>query len=310
MQSAVLPAAFIYVFKRLPYIEQKGCHAMPANATQQQTIRPGQLFSVIQLKNSTARTTALHHHDYYELFFLLEGDVNYCVESRQLPLHAGDVMLVSPQELHRASPCTAQAEYERVVVWVSKKFMTKYSTAKTDLAQCFAPGKANILRGSVACRQNLAYCVRSLAKLQSSEEFGADVDATRCLLELLVSVNRLSASAVPPPAKEADAAAAVICEVVDYIHAHYCEDLSLDQLAETFFISKYHLSHAFQRQIGTSVYRYIIQKRLQMARQMLRGQTPPSEVYSPCGFGDYANFYRAFKMEYQMSPKQYLQSIR
>lgn len=274
--------------------------------TKQNTIRPGRLFELAHYRNGASRTLALHHHDDYELFFMLDGEVDYCVESHKMRLRAGDVMLVSPQELHRVSPANGQEDYERLVVWISKGFIAKYSTEKTDLAACFTPGTPNMLRGNTSQQNAMQFCARRLEQIADSEEFGADVDAARCLLELLVSVNRLALRTSPVSASD-DNTSRVIAGVISYINKHYCEDLSLDGLAERFFISKYHLSHAFQRQIGTSVYRYIIQKRLQMARQMLRNQTPPSEVYMPCGFGDYANFYRAFKLEYAMSPKQFMQ---
>ena len=95
-------------------------------------------------------------------------------------------------------------------------------------------------------------------------------------------------------------------EVLHYINEHYPDELSLDLLSAKFFISKYHLSHEFHRLVGTSVYRYIIQKRLVIAKQMLANGVAPTDVYGHCGFGDYANFYRAFKAEYHISPKQFL----
>lgn len=96
---------------------------------------------------------------------------------------------------------------------------------------------------------------------------------------------------------------------MDYINLHYSEPLSLDLLAETFFISKYHLSHEFQRQVGTSVCRYIQKKRLQIARHLLSGGNKPNNVYSICGFGDYTGFYRAFKTEYGTSPREFAESV-
>ena len=98
--------------------------------------------------------------------------------------------------------------------------------------------------------------------------------------------------------------------VLGYINDHYAEDLSLDHLANRFFISKYHLAREFQRLVGTSVHRYIVQKRLVIAKQMLSEGKPSSEVYQKCGFGDYSNFYRAFKAEYQISPKDFVLRLR
>ena len=102
----------------------------------------------------------------------------------------------------------------------------------------------------------------------------------------------------------------IVYNVLGYINEHYHENLSLDELANRFFVSKYHLSREFQRLVGTSVHRYIVQKRLVMAKQMLSTGKPSSEVYQSCGFGDYSNFYRAFKAEYQISPKEYVLRLK
>jgi len=101
-----------------------------------------------------------------------------------------------------------------------------------------------------------------------------------------------------------------VYNVLGYINEHYNENLTLDDLANRFFISKYHLSREFQRLVGSSVHRYIVQKRLVMAKQMLSNGKPSSEVYQSCGFGDYSNFYRAFKAEYQISPKEYVLRLK
>ncbi len=102
----------------------------------------------------------------------------------------------------------------------------------------------------------------------------------------------------------------VVDAVLNYINEHYSEALTLDALAEHFFISKYHLLRKFEAQVGTTVHRYILQKRLLNAKQLLAGGLAPSEVCTYCGFGDYANFYRAFRAEYGTTPRQYVQSLR
>ena len=58
------------------------------------------------------------------------------------------------------------------------------------------------------------------------------------------------------------------------------------------------------------MHRYILQKRLINAKQLLAGGVLPNEVCQYCGFGDYANFYRAFKAEYSQTPRQFVQSVR
>ena len=53
------------------------------------------------------------------------------------------------------------------------------------------------------------------------------------------------------------------------------------------------------------MYRYIIFRRLMASRELMEGGEAPGSVYRKCGFGDYANFYRAFKTEYGISPNEY-----
>jgi AraC-like DNA-binding protein len=62
--------------------------------------------------------------------------------------------------------------------------------------------------------------------------------------------------------------------------------------------------------VGTSIYRYVIFRRLLQARELMSAGEPPGEVYQLCGFGDYANFYRAFKGEYGISPREFVAAMK
>ena len=150
-----------------------------------------------------------------------------------------------------------------------------------------------------------------LRSLHMQESYGSDLLAVCSLVELMVAINQSAADRSMQSALSADMASdRVVDGVLSYINEHYSEALTLDQLSEKFFISKYHLLRKFDAQVGTTVHRYILQKRLLNAKQLLAGGVPPNEVCQYCGFGDYANFYRAFRAEYNQTPRQYIQSAR
>ena len=159
--------------------------------------------------------------------------------------------------------------------------------------------------------------VRILALESSCDETAAAVieNGRRILSNVVFSqidLHALYGGVVPEIASRAhvEACDRVVDQVVEYINEHYNEPLTLDDLSERFFISKYHLLRKFDAQVGTTVHRYILQKRLLIAKQLLAGGVAPSEACGYCGFGDYANFYRAFRAEYGMTPRQYVQSVR
>ena len=147
----------------------------------------------------------------------------------------------------------------------------------------------------------------AMLEAQGNAAYGADLLQRNLLTEMMIHVNKL---ADLPSDNTADSKTnTMVARVIDYINQYYREPLSLDLLAERLFVSKYHLSHEFNRQMGTGIYQYIQKKRLLIARQLMLEGQKPTEVYAPCGFGDYAAFFRAFKKIYGMSPRDYVQSL-
>ena len=271
----------------------------------------GTTFEIFRYKDAYLKEVALHHHDFYEVYFFLSGNVQYNIESRSYLLTPGDVLLISPMELHQPMFGSEHREYERIVLWIDKRFLEGFNIQGQDLTACFdttVPGHTNLLRPEGVARQYLTFLLENLMAEVASEDPYSEMAALSLLAQVLVSLNRLAKQSAGEENKSGPDA--TVYSVLGYINEHYSDNLTLDDLANKFFISKYHLSREFQRLAGTSVHRYMVQKRLVMAKQMLSEGKPSSEVYQQCGFGDYSNFYRAFKSEYQISPKEYVLRLK
>ena len=93
--------------------------------------------------------------------------------------------------------------------------------------------------------------------------------------------------------------------LADHIEENLDGDLSLESLANHFYVSKYHIAHVFKDSTGLSIHQYITKKRLAACKDAILGDVGISEVYPMFGFGDYSSFYRAFKKEYGISPKEF-----
>ena len=267
----------------------------------------------LQYKRDTyLQDVELHHHDFHELYFLISGDVTYTIESRQYHVMPGDMLMISPQELHQICIRPEMSDYERFVLWVDPQLLRRISTPLSDLTKNLTPGSSkqgNLLRFKPEDCTHLRQLFEQLWQESEQEGYGSDLLRQSLLVQLLVTINRLAAN--PAGSFEAETHSnKAVSKVVDHINLHYAEPLSLDSLSELVYVSKYHLSHEFNRQVGTSVYRYIQKKRLQIARQLMGQGKRPNEVYSSCGFTDYAGFYRAFRAEYAISPREYVQSVR
>ena len=255
---------------------------------------------------------AMHHHGFYEIYLLVTGDVTYTIDSKLVRVLPGDVLFVSPRELHKLRISTAQDPYERYVLWITPQYLRRLSTGKTDLLRCLDPtreGYRNRLRVPPEDQRTVQDLAARLYEEQQREGYGADVMPESLLTQLLVTLNRLAereAAAGEDPARTSQ----LVSQAADYISAHCGEDLSLAALAERFYVSKYYLSHEFNRVMGVSVHRYILKKRLLTACQLMARGARPGQVWADCGFGDYTGFYRAFRAEYGVSPRDYAQSVK
>lgn len=267
-------------------------------------------YEVYRYRSAYMNEVALHHHDFYEVYLLLHGQVEYIVENRIYRMRPGDLMLISPLELHQARISTGGEPYERIVLWIARSYLERFSTPSTSLTRCFdtaVPGHTNLLRLPGADSARMRQYLEKLGERRAGGGYGDDLLAQCGLLELMVELNRAAARR---GAAEVGASDHVVDAVLAYINEHYSEPLTLDLLASRFFISKYHLLRKFDAQVGTTVHRYLLQKRLLIAKQLLADGVSPSEACQYCGFGDYASFYRAFKGEYGQTPRQYTQSLR
>jgi AraC-like DNA-binding protein len=258
-------------------------------------------FEVFHYRDQKMEGLEVHHHDFYEVYLFLGGQVQFQVEAKTFQLEPGDFLLINPQELHK--PLIGQGSmYERMVLWIDRNYLSSLCTENTDLSACF-DGQTNLLRPGKVRSAQLQGLLESLAREYYDEQLGSAICAQGLLMQFLVELNRLARKNMGKALAEPD----LVSQVIAYIGNHYQENLTLESLAGQFYVSKFYLSHEFRERVGVSIHRYIIFRRLLQARDLMAAGIGPGQVYQNCGFGDYANFYRAFKAEYGISPREFVQ---
>lgn len=264
-------------------------------------------FEIFHYKDARFEGVPVHQHDFYEVYYFISGNVEYSVEGKSYHLKKGDILLINPLELHQPRIAPDQSDYERIVLWVDKGFLSSLCSNETSLTRCFDntnPVHSNLLRLSRKQQDYLSARFFELIEESGEKSYGSDLACRAALIRLLLELNRISLSGKSTPeSKKPDSP--LVSDVLEYINEHYCEKLSLSAIADEFYVSKYYLSHIFNTVVGTSLNRYITLKRLVHAKQMLSSGIRPTTTAQNCGFSDYAGFYRAFVSEFGVTPKEY-----
>ena len=265
-------------------------------------------FEIFHYRDAKFEGVPVHQHDFYEVYYFISGNVEYNVEGRTYELKSGDLLLINPLELHQPRIAPDQQDYERIVLWINKNYLSELCFNKTSLTRCFdnsLPDHTNLLRPAKMQQTYISAMLTELISENSSDSYAVEIASEAILLRFLVELNRLTINSETAEEKE-DGSSSIIPDVLEYINNHFCEKLTLSEIADEFFVSKYYLSHAFNTSVGTSVHRYIILKRLIHAKQMLLSGIKSTTAATNCGFNDYAGFYRAFTAEYGVTPTEFV----
>ena len=144
---------------------------------------------------------------------------------------------------------------------------------------------------------------RQLMDTAGSPDYIRDMQINRHLAAL---ISLLMSESWHPEAQKASPKKASMLDVKEWIDRHYAENISLDGLAERFYINKYYLSRMFRRQFGQTVSSYIQVVRITHAKQLLRFSNQTlEEIGETVGITPARYFSKVFRSVEGMAPGIY-----
>ena len=249
-------------------------------------------------------TVSLHSHNYIEILYCrTSAGVEYLIGSDRYRLQKGDIVYVPTGVSHRPIlPEKLLVPYERDVLWISTEFME-------TVMQMFPDEKVQDwdlhtpIRTAGTRWDFLGDLFRAGVLEEEEKRPGWEAAVMGNTLMVLANMKRLymERSAGTMKAEKPE----LLDRIMAYIEAHYAGHITIDDLARTFYVSNSTISHLFKQKMGVSLYRYITQRRLIAAKTLIAQKVPMEEISHRVGFVDYSTFYRAFRQEFGISPRQF-----
>ena len=244
------------------------------------------------------RNLTIHAHTGCELYCFLRGKGYYTVEGNHYPLSPGTILLMRSGETHMPHIYPSEP-YERIAVHFPVEYLAEESDELTALFDDRPLGKHNCYPPEAA---DLDYLRTTLLRLCAPS---TEVSESRIRAYLIPVLYELAGrqgqhtATVTPPARPHDP---LVIEILNYINTHLTEEFDLDELSRRFFFSKSHINKVFRAETGSSVWDYVVVKRLLLARSLLHSGVSAAGAAARSGFSDYSSFFRLYRRRFGISP--------
>ena len=240
----------------------------------------------------------LHTHGDYEIFLFISGKAKYYIEGTVYHLKPYDMLIIKKAEAHTLL-LLKNVEYERVVINFKESALMGDSHKIIEFLDSKPLGLNNKYPASVLKDNDWMKYIDIICKDE-------DMETKRLYLTVLLNEMYKKRSFT----QNGDETKETVAKIVEYINNNLRERLSLDDICNRFYISKTHINYKFKKVIGTTVYAYIKQKRVLLAKSLLASGEKPSAVCEKCGFLDYNSFYKAYVSYFGRSPNRDYENLK
>ncbi|MFB9770708.1 helix-turn-helix domain-containing protein [Lactiplantibacillus modestisalitolerans] len=258
---------------------------------------------------SQRHNSPLHVHSHHiELYLLRSGDISFYTERQAFAVEPNTLILI-PNGIWHCALTHGPTVYERVCLNIDTGLIAQFSTKQTDLYACFRTAlkqEVSAQQLTEAQCQHFTELCDQLLTIIDHPKYAADVAERIQLMTILIFANQTPAHTLP----RENQMPALLEKITHFIGDHLQTDLSLRALGEYFYLNPNYLDQYFKKYMNVSLHTYIIEKRIERAKQLLATGLSVTEVCAQCGYGNYSNFIRTFGKQVGVSPGRYKKQMR
>lgn len=259
-------------------------------------------FSIAHL-HKEEETMTIHIHDCYEIYYSIYGGKQFLIDNKLYDINPGDLFVINQFESHYVSQIN-KTLHERIGISIHPDFLKSISTDETDLSYCFTHRDEDFRHKISLNKEQQNRFMYFINKIISTEGFGSDRIEYSSFIELMTYLTKAfvdNEDSLLSSYKYNNQ----IQDIIGYINDNVTENITIKHLADQFFLSESYICRIFKSTTGTTINKYIIARRISMAKSMLSNGFNINDVYAQCGFNDYTNFLKSFKKAVGVSPKKY-----
>ena len=218
-----------------------------------------------------------HVHPFYEIFYLVKGYVTFNIETKVKVLKEGDLVIMPAGTFHHAE-VDKKTYYERYVINFTEEHSYNFLLDKIKTEGWFAK---NI--------KNLSYIFDNL------DNYHKELTEEEFYVIAIGELNKILISALKGEKQLFSEKDELFSKIIKYIDEHIEENFTIQTLCDEFYYSKTFLNELFNKHVRCPVMKYIKQKKIAYAHELILAGEKKNVAAKRIGFKDYSTFYRQYR---------------
>jgi len=239
------------------------------------------------------------HHDYC-IWLNICGGEHYIHRGNSYILQPGNFGIVAPGEVHENYACDNHAR-SLMTLYLDPEKLQSVGAQVRDTAVGKAEFRTDFYRDDESLQGliSLHYLLNSSTSTLERESAFIEVLARLIKCHSVTKIQDLKIGVEKNR----------VTQIIDLFYAHLAEDIGLTELATCFDCTPYHLIRFFKKAVGLSPHAYLIQLRLEKAKQLINQKYNLVDVALETGFTDQSHLTRQFKARFGIPPGTYRRQL-
>ena len=264
-------------------------------------------FTVYAASLPKSRPISVHQHDYIEIFLNLSSTQTFLINDQMYTVAPHNLIVVDSGESHAV---TGADDGYGCFITVRPTFLLALCTEQTNLL----PWRS--LDGTIRQRHfplseeafdNLSLLVRRCQ--YGAGGYGGDVLGKVYFIELMVALSAHCRNAEQASGSHAARYAEILAPALRYISQNFHENFSLQEMADSIGVSRCYLCRVFKNGTGVTISQYVMSRRMELAKELLRSGKNVTEVSTTVGFNDYSYLIKSLKSITGITPAKYARAF-
>ena len=240
-----------------------------------------------------------HSHSCHEIFLMLEGELNYFSEGNVFPLKPQELVLICEGTIHGKNQIMTP-HISFINLSIEHSFFVKNNCTQYEEIFLSEHNSERKINADICESSGLSDAFKRLKSYTHDFLDTSSPIASAIIMEILYIMNhraQFSKSYITH---------SQVQQIFDYVNDNFTQKITLDDIAEKCFLSKYHVCKLFKKYAGNTVFGYITNKRIEKTKQLVAAGKNITSACTEAGFSDYSSFYKAFVKSNNSAPKDLL----